>query len=96
MAAWWGEPSPASRHLLTPAPVGRSPRDRRLRHLHLHLEEPMGGVRGTKPRRVRQVRLAEDGVFLHLAIGAEIPNDGQYANSKDITDNFRLPNSSIL
>ena len=30
-----------------------------LRHFDLHLEEPIGGVRGANPRRVRQVRLAE-------------------------------------
>ena len=31
-----------------------------LRQLHLHLEEPMGGVGGQLPRRNRHVRLAMD------------------------------------
>ena len=43
-----------------------------LRQLHLHFEEPMAGVRGARPRRVRQVRLAEDGVHPHLAVGIEV------------------------
>ena len=49
-------------------------RTRRLRHLHLHLEEPMGGVRGAHPRRIRQVRLAHHRTHAHFAIDVECPN----------------------
>ena len=56
--------------------VGRAPRARRarrrLRHLDLDLEEPMGGICGTNPHRIRQIRLAEDGIDAHLAIGVEV------------------------
>ena len=44
----------------------------RLRYRHLHLEEPMGGVRGANPRRVRQVRHAHYGIYPHLAVGVEV------------------------
>ena len=30
-----------------------------LRHLDLDLEEPVGGIGGANPRRIRQVRLAK-------------------------------------
>jgi len=32
----------------------------------------MCGVRGTRQRRIRQVRLAEDGVHPHLIVGVEV------------------------
>ena len=60
----------AERRCLDLHPV-RVPRDR-LRHLHLHLEEPMGGVRGARPRRVSQVRLAHHRIHPHLAVGVEV------------------------
>ena len=43
-----------------------------LRHLDLDLEEPMGGICGTNPRRIHQVRLAEDSIDAFLAVGVKI------------------------
>ena len=51
---------------------GRSPRPSPLRHLHLYLEETMGGIRGAHPRRIIQVRLAHHRVHPHLAVGVEV------------------------
>ena len=64
-ATRWGE---ASRR------AGRAgaPRTPPLRHLDLDLEEPMGGICGTNPRRIRQVRLAKDGIDTHLTVGVKI------------------------
>ena len=40
-----------------------------LRHLDLDLEEPVGGICGAYQRRIRQVRLAENSVCAHVAVG---------------------------
>jgi len=37
----------------------------------------MGGVCGAHPRRIRQVRLAKDGVHPHLAVGGEFGCQGE-------------------
>ena len=40
----------------------------------------MAGVRGAHPRHIRQVRLAEDGVHPHLAVGVKVgrPHDNRH------------------
>ena len=52
--------------------AGRARRARRLRHLDLDLGEPVDGICGTNPRRIRQICLADDGIDAHLDVGVKV------------------------
>ena len=64
-----------------------------LRQLHLHLEEPVGGVGGRLPRRVRQVHLVKDGIREHIAVDVEAtwPHDDKVRCPK-----FQLQQRSFI
>ena len=52
-----------------------------LRHLHRHLEEPVGGIRWGVPCRIRQALLAPDGVDALNPVGVQVRRPGNPRNA---------------